>query len=250
MAGIITLYKDAALSLELSDQAWSQSVVLPNITVPLSGSTTSSAVAGYALNTGTTTMLDVYLKPEASTGLHGDAFEANIQIAPDVMGSPGSYGSLGANVLIFDGQFPPSQAEPNVNNASPAISNPATAPTLTAVAGSTNLGAGTYKVSYSFTNSGGETLASTKSTITITAGQAIRVSAISLITNATGINYYLTPVAGGNDVYLSSENNGAATIDLDSVKGFAKFWVRHQVGSSDPTGIYQAQLTVNSIDIG
>jgi hypothetical protein len=157
---------------------------------------------------------------------------------------------LGANVLIYEGQFQPSQAEPNVNNSSPSISNPVTAPTLTAVAGSTNLGAGTYKVSYSFTNAGGETLASSKSTITIAAGEAIRVSAISLITNATAINYYLTPIAGGTDVYLSSSNSGGSSIDLESVQGFAKFWVRHQVGSSDPTGVYQAQLTVSSIDIG
>ncbi len=250
MAGIITLYKDAGLTQELSDQAWTQSILLPTISVPGAGTTTSSGVAGYALNTGTTTMLDIYLKPEASTGVNGAAFEANLQIAPDDNGSPGTYGALGDNVLIFDGEFPPSQADPDTNTSSPAITNPASAPTVSAISGTTNLGAGVYKVAYSFTNAGGETLASPVATITITSGQAIRVSSIALTTNATGINFYLTPVAGRTELYLSKSNSGGAAIDLDSVKGFVKFWVRQQVASSDPTGVYQAQLTVSAVDIG
>jgi len=250
MAGIITLYKNAGLTQELSDQAWTQSILLPTTSVPGSGTTTSSGVPGYALNTGTTTMLDVYLTPESGTGVNGAAFVANLQIAPDDNGSPGTYGTLGSSTLIFSGEFPPSQAEPGTNTSSPSITNPASAPTLSAVSGSTNLGAGIYKVAYTFTNAGGETLASPVATITITSGQAIRVSSISLTTNATGINFYLTPVAGRTELYLAGSNSGGATKDLDSAIGYVKFWVRQQVASSDPTGVYQAQLTVSAVDIG
>jgi hypothetical protein len=250
MAGIISLYKNAALTQELSDQAWTQSILLPTISLPGSGTTISDAVPGYALNTGTTTMLDVYLQPVASTGLHGSDFVNNLQLAPDVNGSPGSYGALGASILLFEGEFLPSQLEPSTNNASPAITNPASAPSLSAIAASTNLGAGTYSVAYSYRNSGGETIISPKATITISAGDAIRVSSVGLVTNATGVNYYMSAVAGQTDTYLSSTNSNGAQIDLESVRGFAKFWVRQQVGAADPTGVYQAQLTVTAIDIG
>jgi hypothetical protein len=250
MAGIITLYKNAALTQELSDQAWTQSILLPTISLPGSGISTSSAVPGYILNTGTTTMLDVYLEPDAGTGLHGSDFVSNLQIAPDVTGSPGTYGSLGASVLVYEGELAPSENEPASNTASPSISNPGSAPSLSAVSGSTNLGAGTYSVAYSYKNSGGQTLISPKATITITAGQAIRVASVGLITNATGVNYYLSAVPGQTNTYLSNSNSNGAQIDLDSAKGFVKFWVRQTVASSDPTGVYQAQLTVSAVDIG
>jgi len=250
MAGIITLYKDAALTLELSDQSWTQSILLPTIAVPISGATTSQGVAGYALNTGTTTMLDVYLKPDASTGINGASFQSNLQIAQDINGSPGTYGALGENKLIHQGEFKPSRSEPATNTTSPVVSNPVVAPTLSAVNASTNFGAGTYKVAYSYINASGETLVSPKATITITSGQLIRVSAINLTTNATGINYYVTPIAGRNETFLSATNSGATITDLTSVMGFVKFWVRQQVSSTDPTGTYQAQLIVNSVDIG
>jgi hypothetical protein len=250
MAGIITLYKNAALTQELSDQAWTQSIILPNIALPVGGTTTSDAVPGYALNTGTTTMLDVYLQPAASTGLHGSDFVDNLQIAPDVTGSPGSYGSLGASVLIHSGELLPSENEPLTNTTSPLVSNPGSAPSVSAVPGSTNLGAGTYSVAYSFKNSAGETLLSPKATIVITAGQAIRVSAISLITNATGVNYYISANPGQTTTYLSATNSTGNQTDLEAVQGFVKFWVRQQVGSSDPTGVYQAQLTVTAVDMG
>jgi len=250
MSGVITLYKNAGLTLDLSDQSWAQSILLPTISVPLSGSITSDPVAGYGLNNGTTTMQDVYLQPIASTGLNGTSFVSNLQIAPDVTGSPGSYSSLGSSVLIVNGEFPPCSSEPNVNTTSPSVTNPASAPTLSAVSGSTNLGAGTYKVAFSYKNAGGETLVSPTSSISITAGQKIRIEPISLTTNATGINYYLTPVAGRDELYLADTNVGASTTDLSSVLGYFKFWVRQQVSYSDPTGVYQAQIAVNATDIG
>lgn len=250
MAGIITLYKNAALTLDLSDESWVQSLVLPTVSVPLNGTTTTAGTAGYGLNTGTTTMLDVYIQPVASTGLNGASFAANMQIAPDVQGSPGTYESSGENCLVYTGGLAPSKASPSTNTSSPAITNPSSAPTLSAVSGPTNLAAGVYKVAYTFTNNGGETLLSPTATITITAGQAIRVSSISLTGNATGINYYLTPLAGREELYKAGSNSGGATIDLNAVMGFFRFWVRQVVDSTDPTGVYKAQLNVTSVDIG
>lgn len=250
MAGIITLYRNNALTQDLSDESWAQSLILPTVSVPQNGTTTTAGTAGYGLNTGTTTMLDVYIQPAASTGLRGAEFVANMQIAADNQGSPGTYAASGGNCLVYTGALAPSKASPASNTSSPAITNPASAPTVSAVAGSTNLAAGVYKVAYSFTNNAGETLVSPTATITINAGQAIRVTAIALTTNATGINYYLTPIAGRNELYKAASNSGGANIDLSQAIGFFRFWVRQVVDSTDPTGVYQAQLTVSSVDIG
>ena len=84
MAGIITLYKNAALTQELSDGAWTQSMLLPTVTLPGTGTTTTTGVVAYALNTGTTTMQDVYIQPTAGAGINGTSFVSNLQIAPDV----------------------------------------------------------------------------------------------------------------------------------------------------------------------
>jgi hypothetical protein len=206
-------------------------------------------VAGYGLNTGTTTMLDVYIQPTAGTGVHGSDFVSNMQIAPDSYGTPGSYGTLGNNVLVYSGELAPSQSEPTTNT-SVDISNPSSGPSLTSSSTSSNLAAGTYKVAYSFTNANGETLVSPTTNITITSGQSITVSSITLATNATGINYYLTPIAGRTELYLAGSNSGGSSITLSKVKGFFRFWVRQVVSSTDPTGVYQAQLTVSAVDIG
>lgn len=91
----------------------------------------------------------------------------------------------------------------------PNVANPTTAPVLTAVSGSTGLVAGTYYVSYTFTNAWGETLASPQSSVTITAGQAIQVGAISLPFGATGVNYYLSTAAGLTTVAYDAAGTGA-----------------------------------------
>lgn len=257
MSGLITLYKNAALTQELSDGSWVQSMLLPTTTRPGSGSTTISGVAGYALNEGTTTMLDVYIQPISGGGLNGTSFSNNIQIAPDSLGTPGSYGSSGANVLVYSGEFAPAVAEPASNTSSPAISNPSTAPTLAAIGtttlaslGSTStFAAGTYTVAYSYSNAGGETLVSSSSTIALSAGQGIRVNQISLGTDATSINYYVSPIANRTEIYKAGTGTGG-TATLLGVTGFLRFWARQVVDYNDPTGVYQAQLTVSAIDIG
>lgn len=249
MAGIITLYKNAALTQELSDGAWTQSMLLPTVTLPGTGTTTTTGVVAYALNTGTTTMQDVYIQPTAGAGINGTSFVSNLQIAPDSKGTPGTYGTSGANVLVYSGNFIPSVAEPNSNSSSPSISNPSTAPTLAAVGTTSNLPGGVYTVAYAFTNAGGETLVSSAGTITISSGQAIQVSPISLTTNATGINYYMCPIPGRSEIYQASSGTGS-TVILTEVGGFLRFWARQVVDYNDPTGYYQAQLTVSSVDIG
>lgn len=250
MAGLITLYKNAALTQELSDGSWAQSLILPTLTLPGSGTTTTSGVLCYGLNNGTTTMRDVYIGPISGNGINGSSFVNNLQIAPDVNGSPGSYGSSGSSVLIFDGNLLPSTSEPNSNSSSPQITNPSTAPTLSATGTTSNLGAGTYTVAYSYTNAGGETLVSNASTISLSTGQAIQVSPISLTTNATGINYYISAIPGRSEIYKASSAGAGTTVVLTNAQGFFKFWVRQVVDYNDPTGYYQAQLKVASIDIG
>ena len=260
MSGLITLYKNAALTQELSDGSWVQSMLLPTTTLPGTGSTTTSGVAGYALNEGTTTMLDVYIQPVSGGGLNGTSFSNNIQIAQDSLGTPGTpgtYGSSGANVLVYSGQFAPAVAEPASNTSSPAVTNPSTAPTLAAIGtttlaalGSTStFAAGTYTVAYSYTNAGGETLVSSSGAIVLSAGQGIRVNQITLGTNATGINYYVSPIANRTEIYKSGTGTGGSATLL-GVTGFLRFWARQVVDYTDPTGVYQAQLTVSAIDIG
>lgn len=91
----------------------------------------------------------------------------------------------------------------------PSVVNPTVAPTLTAVAGSTSLLAGIFTVGYTFTTSWGETLISPTATVTITAGQAIQVSAITLPFGASGVNYYLSIAAGSSTVTYDVSGTGA-----------------------------------------
>lgn len=92
--------------------------------------------------------------------------------------------------------------------AVPYVSVPS-APTLTAVSGSTSLAAGTYYVEVTFTNQWGETTGSAQSSVTLTAGQAIQVSAIALPTGAAGVNYYLSTSAGSTTVAYDASGTGA-----------------------------------------
>lgn len=93
----------------------------------------------------------------------------------------------------------------------PNVINPSTAPTLTAVSGSTPLASGTYTVGYTFTTSWGETVISPTATVTISAGQAIQVSSITLPLGASGVNYYLSIAAGSSTVALDASGTGVQT---------------------------------------
>ncbi len=95
--------------------------------------------------------------------------------------------------------------------SSPYVANPTAAPTLTAVSGSTSLAAGTYDVSYTYTNIWGATEASPSASVTLTAGEAIQVSAITLPLGAAGVNYYLSESAGSSTVLFDASGSGAQT---------------------------------------
>lgn len=100
------------------------------------------------------------------------------------------------------------------------VTPPATSPTLTAISPTTatSLVAGAYTVAVTFTTAVGETPPSPVSTVTLTAGQAITVSAIALPSaattppspNATGINYYLSTSAGSTTLGFVESGTGAA----------------------------------------
>jgi len=100
----------------------------------------------------------------------------------------------------------------------PYVTAPSAAPTLTAVTptSSTNLAAGTYYVQYTFINAWGETTASPQGSVTLTAGQEIQVSAITLPVGATGVNYYLSTAAGSTTTALAANGNGGQ-IDLTTL---------------------------------
>ena len=110
------------------------------------------------------------------------------------------------------------------------VTPPGAAPVLTAISGSTSLTAGTYTVGYTWITADGETPLSPTATVTITAGQGIQVSAMSLPNvgatppspNATGIHYYLSAAAGSTSVAYDANGTGAAiTLTALPVSGAA-----------------------------
>ena len=250
MSAQIILYKDIQLTVPLTDGTWVDAVDLGTSTIPSSGSSPQSPVCVYAKNTGTTTIRDIYIRPIAGGGSGGAQFSADVQIAPDVGGVAGTFGAVGTQQIVFPGNCGFARAVPG-SNTSINISNPGTPPALSAGSLSSNLPAGTYTVAYSFTNSNGETLISPTANFTITSQQSVRVAAISLATNATGINYYISYRENdSSSLFYSSSNSGAAAIDLLGARGFFRFWVRQTIDSADTPGIRQAKLQLDATDIG
>lgn len=96
--------------------------------------------------------------------------------------------------------------------AQTSVATPTTAPTPTAVAGSTALVAGTYTAAYSFVTADGlETGLSPTANVTLTAGEEIQVSAITLPTGAASVNYYLSEAAGSSTLLFDANGDGAQT---------------------------------------
>ena len=139
------------------------------------------------------------------------------------------------------------QGVADVQITSPTQSQPSTpylavpsAPTISAVSGSTSLAAGTYYVSVTYTNEWGETTASSQSSVTLTAGQAIQVSAITLPSGASGINYYLSTSAGSTTVALDASGTGAL-VNLTALPA---------TGAKNPPSSNTAQLQGNAYVLG
>jgi len=250
MSAQIRLYKDVQLTIPLTDGTWVDAVDLGTSTIPSSGSSPQTPQCVYAKNTGTTTIRDIYIRPIAGGGSGGSQFSADIQVALDVAGAYDAFGAVGTQKLVLAGNCGFAQSTPG-SNTSVNISNPGTPPTLCAGSLSSNLPAGAYTVAYSFTNSNGETLISPTSNFTITDQQSVRVAAIALAINATGINYYISYLAGdSSSLFFSSSNVGATSIDLLGARGFFRFWVRQTIDSADTPGIRQAKLQLDGTDIG
>lgn len=100
----------------------------------------------------------------------------------------------------------------NTHNA--PLVDPTTAPTLTASGSGSTLLAGTFAVAYSAVNNEGETLLSQYKTITLTAGQNLVVSTISLPTGATALKWYVSPEPNSTQLrYLKTNDGTGFTID-------------------------------------
>lgn len=101
-----------------------------------------------------------------------------------------------------------------LNNHDAPLADPVTAPTLTASGSGSTLLAGSYAVAYSAVNDEGETLLSKYKQVTLTAGQDLVISTISLPTGATSINWYVSPEPGSLQLRYAKTTDGTGfTID-------------------------------------
>lgn len=252
MSAQISLYKDAARTQMLSVDLFTTTIDLGLATIPSTGTSPQSAYPCYCKNTGDRVMQDVYATAAVSSaGRNSAALVADTDITPDLTGSPNSngWGTDGGQVLVYSGMLNPATPAPS-SNTSGNVSNPTMAPTLSVGPGSTNLSAGQYLVAYTYANSTGETLVSPTASLTINAGQSVRVSAVPLTSGATFIRFYITFLAGSTALFFAAQNNGGVQIDLSSAQGFFQFWVRQNLKSADIPGTRQAKLQLDSMDIG
>lgn len=99
-----------------------------------------------------------------------------------------------------------------------ALTNPSTGPTLTPSTAGGSLAAGSYEVSYTLTNTFGETLPTTPTSVTLSGSQhRIIVTAITpLPAGATGANWYVSDAAGSFTLRLKASNAGA-TFNIDTL---------------------------------
>jgi hypothetical protein len=91
------------------------------------------------------------------------------------------------------------------------LSNPTTAPTLTAATGGSLL-AGTYQLKYTYKNSFGETTASSAGSITFASGTTnkINVSALTVPGGVTSVPWYMSDAPGSSTLIFSTANSGGA----------------------------------------
>lgn len=250
MAGQITLYKDAQLTQPLTNGTWATTVDLGSATIPAQGEVLQAGVLCYGKNTGTTTIRQINITPVASSGTGGQELAADVEIAPDVHGTEGSYGGAGTQALVYPGNLQVATHYPSTNTSG-TVADPNVLANLSVGANSTNLPAGLYTVGYAFFNSTGETRLSPTSPITLAAGQSVRVGAVPLPPNATGVRFYLSDRAGdATGLYLAGTNAGYTQIELMGAYGFFQFWARQRVTSADTPGVKQAKLQIDALDIG
>ncbi len=190
---IVEGYKPAGAQLTVSDAPQT----------PVTVSVAVTPAYGYTLPAVQTGVIYAIQQFFAQLDLGGSAL--------DTTAGSVSLQQLGNAITAVPGVGDVSITSPSANlPAIPYVTVPTSAPTLTAatVTPSTSLAAGSYDVAYTWTNPWGETTASTSGTVTITAGQAIEVAALSLPVGATGVNYYLS-AEGGTSVTFDIAGTGA-----------------------------------------
>lgn len=95
-----------------------------------------------------------------------------------------------------------------ISSFSIPATDPITAPTLTASGSGSGLAAGSYIVAYCTYSETGDSLLSRYKTVTITAGQNIVVSTVSLPSGGIGIKWFCSPEAYSTKIRYHSSNDG------------------------------------------
>lgn len=120
----------------------------------------------------------------------------------------------GTAQVTFSSKLGTLSLDAGLSNAhSAGIASPTTAPTVSAAAGG-SLGAGNWKVSYSYQTTNGETLPSPQTTVAVSSGQKLIVSGAALPPGATAINWYVSIGGGSNARLRRVLQNGGAGFEI------------------------------------
>jgi hypothetical protein len=178
-------------------------------------------------------------KSDVGTGiLFGSGDKIFIEIIPSDGYSIGI--TAKTPIVLLDGDKPPYiltlKKPENINTSFPAITAPSDAYTWSISSDSTSsyFDAGTYFVGYSFINANGETTLSKLKSIVLTANQSIKVSAITTISNASGVNYYCS-VAPNSYLTLTgtlSFNSSSASVTGTSTQFLNELKIGDSIYSS------------------
>ena len=194
-------------------------------------------------------------KSDVGTGV---IFGAGDQIFVEITPSDGyTIGrKVSTQVVTLDGDEPPfivTLKKPvNINTSSPVIAAPSDAYSwsVSAVSSSTSFfEAGTYYVGYSFFNLAGETVVSKLKSVVLSDFQSISISAITLVSEANGINYYCTtkPDASIALSGSSSFSSSSTSVNGTSTKYLSELKVGDSVYSS--TNVFLGKVASISSDL-
>lgn len=115
----------------------------------------------------------------------------------------------GAVVTIYSKLGNLTLASELTNDHIALLDSPTVAPTAVA-AGSGSMRAGVYDLAYSWTTPQGETFVSPRAQVTLTAGQRISRSALTLPTGAAGVNWYVSKAPNDPTLAFFDNNTGGA----------------------------------------
>lgn len=165
--------------------------------------------------------VNAFAASQGESGLEGVLLAPNIFLGAEqslatfaVTGA--SAGTFAAGTALDLTKYAP--APLSLKNTTKVIS-PASGPTVAAAAGSTAFGAGSWNVAFSFTTPAGETLPSPLTATTLTSGQQLNVSAVTVPANATGVNYYVSISVGSTTLGLVASSASGAAISLTVAGG-------------------------------